>query len=293
MVKKLLLIILLSGLPSFLLFSQVKTAFSGEYSKYREELNLYMGINLNPDQKELVNSFLIKWDSSGFSNANMAKIIDLSNLLAKRKFRPVPHFTDFIKSLTEFSATKKSPDFFSSYLSGLSKMVIKPEINNENIDRFIKSISSLLRDNIMFITNALRWKIKSENLKFSYDSSLKVSLSNATITCYSQKDSTEIYKVVGVYYPEFLSFKGTSGIVTWEKAGYSRDEVYAEMSSFQINLTRNSFTSDSARLTDKRYFKDPVYGLLTDQAYYIANKERAIYPKFETYAKKFIIKNIR
>jgi hypothetical protein len=292
MIKKLLLIIILLKLFSGESFSQAKLGFSGEFGKYREELNLYMGLNLNPDQKEVVNSFLVQWDSSGFNNANMAKIIELSNQFAKRKFRPVPHFLDFLKTLTEFSKIKKSPDFFSNFLTSLSSMAMKSEIVNENIDRFIKNISSLLRENVIFSSNSVKWKIKDENLKFSYDSTFKVLLTNSTLTCYSQKDSTEIYKANGVYYPETLYFKGTSGKITWEKAGYSKEDVFAQISNYQINLTRNNFTVDSARLTDKKYFKDPVYGVLVDQAYYIANKERAIYPKFETYEKKFFIKDM-
>jgi hypothetical protein len=290
--KRFLLIIVFLKLISGDLFSQVKPAFSGEFEKFREELNLYMGPNLNPDQKALVNTFQVRWDSSGFSNINMTRIINLSNLLAKRRFRPVPHFTDYLIALTEFSHTKKSPDFFTSFLAALSSMSVKPEVNNEIIDRFIKSISSLLRDNIMYSSNSVKWKIKNENLKFSFDSIFKVIVTDATLTCYAQKDSSEIYMVNGLYLPETQYFNGTSGIITWEKAGYSKDDVFAEVNNYQINLTKNNFVIDSAKLTNKKYFKDRVYGVLTDQASYIANKERSIYPRFETYAKKFFVKNM-
>ena len=119
-----------------------------------------------------------------------------------------------------------------------------------------------------------------------------VAVSNATLTCYSQKDSTEIYNVTGKYYPEIQQFRGTKGIVTWEKAGYSRKDVFAELSDYSINLTKSSFTIDSARLTHSTYFKEPVQGLLADQAISFTNKEKANYPRFETYAKEFKIKNI-
>ena len=57
-------------------------------------------------------------------------------------------------------------------------------------------------------------------------------------------------------------------------------------------MTKSSFTIDSARLTHITYFKEPVLGSLDDQAISFTNKEKANYPRFETYTKKFKIKNI-
>jgi hypothetical protein len=292
MVKKFFLVILLFVFFSSSLFCQTKQVFSGDPAKFREELKTYMGINMNPAQTGIMNTFLTRWDSSGFSEVNMTRILDLSNQLVQRNFRPIPHFSDYLKTLTDFSITKKSPDFFNSFLTSLAKMVVKKEINNDNIDRFLKNTSSLITDNIIYNSTSARWKVKNENFRFNFDSVFKITLSNVTLACYYQKDSTEIYKVNGVYYPEFLYFQGTSGIVTWEKAGFKKEDVFAELGKYRINVTSNSFTIDSARLTHSTYFKKPVYGVLNDQTYSIANKERSIYPRFETYTKKFVIENL-
>ena len=292
MVKRFLLSILLLLLISDDSFPQAKPAFSGEINKFREELTVFMGPNLNSDQTGVVNSFLTRWDSSGFSRGNMVKIIDLSNQLAKKNMRPVPHFADYLKTLTDFSTTKKSPDFLNSFLGSMTKMLIKQEITNDVIDRFLKNTSSLILENVIYDSGSAKWKVKNENFRFSFDSVFKVTLTNVTLTCYTQKDSTEIYKVNGVYYPETLFFKGTSGMITWEKAGYSKEDVFAEFNNYRINISKNNFTIDSARLTHKTYFRQPVYGVLSDQAYSIINKERSIYPRFETYTKKFLIENL-
>ena len=290
--KRTFLSILLLIVISYNLFSQAKTVFSGEPGKFHEELKFFMGPNLNPVQTGIMNSFLTRWDSSGFSHLNMIKVIDISNQLASRNMRPVPHFTDYLKTLTDFSTTKKSLDFFNCFLTSLAKMVVKKEINNDNIDRFVKNTSSLILENVIYNTPSAKWKVKNENYRYSFDTVFKVTLTDVTLTCYYQKDSTEIYKVSGVYYPEALYFQGTKGMVTWEKAGFKKEDVFAEFDNFRINITKNSFTIDSARLTHYVYFKKPVYGLLTDQAYSIANKERSIYPRFETYTKKFFIQDL-
>ncbi len=292
MLKRLLLIIIVLKFCTGELSSQVKPVFSGESEKFKEELIAYMGINLTPDQKQIVNSFITKWDSSGFTNTQRTKIVELSAQLSKRKFRPLPHFADLLKILSDFSGNKKFSELFPYFLSAMSKMSARSEINNDLIDRFIKNISALMNENTMFSTNALKWKVKGETLKFAFDSTLKVIMTNVTISCYAQKDSTEIFNASGIFYPDAQIFVGSAGIVTWEKAGYDKSEIFAEIRKYQLNLIRNSFTVDSALLTYKKFFKEPVMGLLTDQAFHAASKERNIYPRFETYTKKFSIKNI-
>ncbi len=129
-------------------------------------------------------------------------------------------------------------------------------------------------------------------LKFVHDTVFKIAVKDVTLTCYSQRDSTEIYNASGTFFPDMKQFRGDKGIVTWEKAGYAREDVFAEISEYTIDVTRNTFTCDSARLMHKAYFKKPVYGVLTDQAATITSRERANYPQFETYTKKFQIHNI-
>ena len=292
MAKKLILGISLILITINISLSQVKSKFSGEISKFKEELTVYLGPNLNPDQTGIENSFKIKWDSSGFGKDNMVKIINIASLLAQRNMRPSPHFIDYLKTLTEFCDYKKSPDFFNYWLTGMSKLVLNTRLSNDYIDRYFRNTISMINDNIFFDSGNIKWKIKSDNIKFGFDTTFKIIVTDVTLTCFSQKDSTEIYKVTGVYYPETIEFHGSQGIITWEKAGYNKEDVFAEINNYVINNTKNSFTIDSAKLTHKTYFTQPVYGKLTDQASSYSNKERAVFPRFETYTKKFKIENL-
>ena len=251
-----------------------------------------MGPNLNPEQLANLNTFLVRWDSAAFSKENMDRIIDVSSQLSSRSMRPVPHFNDYLMTLNYFIEYKRDATFFTNWMTGLSEIAFNPRFSNDIIDRYFRNTGSMIKGNVLFESGSTKWKVKNSSLKFLHDTAFYVSVSNATLTCYSQKDSTEIYNVTGNYYPEIQQFIGTKGIVTWEKAGYAREDVFAELSDYSINTTRNSFTIDSARLTHKTYFKEPVSGSLTDQTSSFSNKEKASYPKFETYAKKFHIKDL-
>ena len=157
---------------------------------------------------------------------------------------------------------------------------------------YFKNSSLMVKENVLYESGSVKWKVKNSPLKFLHDTAIFVAVSNATLTCYFQKDSTEIYNVTGKYYPEMRQFRGTKGVVTWEKAGYSPKDVFADLYDYSINMTRSSFTVDSAKLTHTTYFKEPVPGLLADQAITYTNKDKAAFPRFETYAKEFKIKNI-
>src|SRR5450759_1400288 len=293
MSKKLAILIQLIFLVSTgILHSQAKSAFSGDPAKFRTELTSFMGPNLNADQLANLNTFLSRWDSSAFSSYIMNKIINVSVQLSSRQMRPVPHFNDFLLTLNYFIEYKRDVSFFTNWFKGLSEIAFSQTFTNDNIDRYFKNSGLMVKENVLFESGSVKWKVKNNTLKFLHDTAIYVTVSNATLTCYSQKDSTELYNVTGSYYPETQQFIGTKGVVTWEKAGYPRNEVFAELTGYTINMTKSSFTIDSAKLTHATYFKEPVTGLLADQAISFTNKEKANYPRFETYAKEFKIKNI-
>ncbi len=274
------------------LYSQLKSPFTGDPVKYKEELTAFMGPNLKDDQKANLNTFLANWDSTAFSDEDMIRIIDLTSQFYGRSMRPVPHMNNFLTTINTYIRKRGESEFLSNWLTGLSEIVFNPRVSIENIDRYIKNTELMITDNILSQMSTMRWKVKNSTLKFIHDTVFKVVVTNATLVCSSLKDSTEIYNVSGTYYPEIMEFHGTKGIVTWEKAGYARDDVFAEISNYVINTARNSFTVDSARLTHSTYFKTPVYGLLSDQSITFRDKERADYPRFETYTREFSIKNI-
>jgi len=275
-----------------ILNSQTKPAFSGDPAKFSMELTAYMGPNLKPDQLANLNAFLIRWDSSAFNKEIMDRIMNVSSQLASRQMRPVPHFNDFIMTLNDFVENKSDNAFITNWFKGLDGIAFNQLFTNDKIDKFFKNSSLMVKDNSLCQSGTVKWKVKNKTLKFLYDTAIYVSVSDATLTCYSQKDSTEIYNATGKYYPEIQLFKGTKGIVTWEKAGYSRKDVFAELADYSINMTKSSFSVDSAKFSHNAYFKKPVIGLLSDMAISFPSKEKATYPRFATYEIEFKIKNI-
>jgi hypothetical protein len=273
-------------------FSQTKPAFSGKPEQFKDELLIYMGKDLTDQNKTILDTFINKWDSSAFSKENMIMILDLSTQLAGRQMKAIPHFSQFLQTLIDFSTHKRNDDFLSYWLTGFSEMLFNPRIRNESIINYVENTSLLLEENLLINTGSVKWKVKNADIKFTHDTTFYILLNDITLTCYSHRDSTEIYNATGVFYPDLQEFYGTKGIITWEKAGYPRSDVYAEISDYVIDITRNTISCDSARLFHKTYFREPEWGILTDQAATILSREKANFPRFETYARQFRIKDI-
>ena len=288
--KLAILTLILIFISPLCLYSQVRSAFKGDASAFRKELTNYMGPNLKDDQTANLNKFLARWDSAAFSSENMARIMDIASQLSSRLLRPSPHFSDFLMTVNTFLDYRIDATSFTNWLSGLSEIAFNPRFTNDNIGRYFKNTFSMLKENVLFDSGSVKWRVKNRKLEFRHDTVFCVSVSDATLTCYTQKDSTEIYKVSGIFYPEIQQFRGTGGKITWEKAGSS--DVFAELGNFTINTTRNNFTFDSVRFTNPAWFRESVTGSLTDQAINYTNKDKAVYPKFESYTKHFKIKDL-
>jgi hypothetical protein len=293
MLKRLLTLIFTAlVLTQEITFPQIKPPFSGDSEKFSQELTAFMGTTLSEENKATLNLFLEKWDSSGFTAENKSQLIEISNRLASRQMRPVPHFIQFINTLYDFSERENTSQLIKPWLAGLGEMISKPELTNDNILRYIQNSSLLITKNILYSSASAKWVIKNSEPVFAYDSLFKAIVSNATLTCNSQGDSTEIYNASGTFYPFLQQFRGTRGTVTWEKAGYPKDYAFAQLDDYTINTTKNSFTADSAKLTHKNYFSQPVLGTLNDQASSFGSREKSIFPRFETYTKNFKIDNV-
>jgi len=291
-IKPVILNLLLLVFTAGDLFPQPKSAFSSDQSKFRDELTAFMGANLGEENGKILSGFLSLWDSTGFNEVNKTKIHDVSVKLAERQFRPVPQFLGFLNTSNDIINFKNDNALLGKWLDGLNDLLLIPQYPNTNLTTYIQNTSLLIRENLLINTSSVKWKVKGGDLRFDRDTAFRADLNNVTLTCYSQKDSTEIYNVTGSYYPSVRLLRGKKGTVTWEKVGFPRQDVFAELSDYTINVTRNNFTCDSARLTYTGYFKTPEYGSLTDQAAPVSNRDKAVYPRFETYTKQFRIKRI-
>ncbi|MBE0676103.1 MAG: hypothetical protein IH591_15715 [Bacteroidales bacterium] len=274
------------------LWSQTTKNFTGDQSTFKSELTQFMGPNLTESQKLIFNSFINKWDSLEISNDIRNSIINISSQMVARNMRPAPGFILYLNAVDKFTDSDDGWKYFEDWLKGLSETIFNPRYNNTALDKYLETSALLISENCLYKSNSVRWSIYDGDFTFTHDTVFKVNIADATLVCYSQNDSTVILNARGVYYPENYEFRGEKGRVTWEKAGYSVEEMNADINRYTVDATRNLITADSAILFHHQYFPQTILGKLTDQAARISSPDRAIFPKFETYTKKFRIDNL-
>ena len=288
--RKIIISVLTAAVLSYAACAQEQ--FSGDASKFTAEFTAFMGTYVSVAEKAEVDLFNSTYDSIFFSSGVKDQIINVANQLRSRKIRQSPGFIYFIRTLMAFVKTAQGQDEISAWLSGLSETIFDPRFTNSSIEKYIEVTGLLLTDRTIYSAGSLKWKARSGDVQFVRDTIFRISISNATMTCYLNKDSTEIYNFSGTYYPDIFRLHCQTGRITWEKAGYKSTDVFASVSDFDIDATKSEFRCDSSMLTHSTYFRQPVKGILTDRVTHIISPDKATVPVFETFETRFVIKNI-
>jgi hypothetical protein len=289
---KKIIIILSTTLISLAARGQITNQFSGDQSTFTSELTAFMGTLVSKPEKAEVDLFISLYDSTSFSPHVKDKIINVASQLRSRRVRQVPGFIYFVRTLTAFAATNQGQDEIDAWLSGLSETIFDPRFSNTSIEKYIEVTGLMLTDRTIYSEGSLRWKAKNGKVEFVRDTIFRIHITDATMTCFLNRDSTEIYDFSGTYFPDIFTLRCDKGRITWEKAGYKSSDVYALVSDFDIDATKSEFTCDSSLLTHSTYFREPVKGILTDKVTHIISPDKATVPRFETLETRFVIKNI-
>lgn len=290
--KKIVTLFLALTALSLTMSGQITSQFSGKVSEFRTELLDYMSTSVSESQKEELEEFVTCWDSLSYSDKVKELIVNVGSQIRGRKIRPVPGFLSYLSTLTDFASTAQTEEKTINWLTGLSEAIFNPRFSNAEIEKFIEVSGLLVFDNTIYRTGSIKWKAKGGTTEFVRDTLFKVMIEGATMTCYQATDSTEIYDFTGIYYPDVFLLHCINGVVTWEKAGYNREDVSATVTDFDIDVTKSEFTCDSSFLTHSTYFRQPVQGKLTDRASHIISPDKASMPRFETLETRFIIDDI-
>lgn len=273
-------------------FGQKFTGFSGKASQYPTEVKLMFGNDIQKDEEELIGNFSVDWRNNVYDSIQKKKIIAFSNLMYDRKSRK----TQFKQLITLLTAFKESKDSSGNYQVWLDYMPVFVEARKTSVgvlSTFLENLTNLVKSDLVFMTNATQWKYTGGDHVFKVENDvLYVIFPQGMLKCYSKRDSIAIDATSGRWSPTGNKWLGANGIVTWERAGYDKNEVFAKLSKYTIELNKTEYKADTVAFTYGKYFKQPVLGKLTDMVMDLQGSSSATYPQFETYGKRFYFKNL-
>jgi len=95
-------------------------------------------------------------------------------------------------------------------------------------------------------------------------------------------DSIGISNIKGSFLIMDNIFVGEQGQVNWSTAGYNREEVFAQVKGFELDVTSPQFLFRGAKLTFKNVFDKPIVGDLEFKPEKATNINSNHYPKFSS-----------
>lgn len=281
--KKFILIAILLMTIGTSLFSQQLKPFTNSPSNLIFELNEYFGITKEPFQAII--SFSSQWDRGDFNDSSKRTITFCVYKMHKKGLKR-PLVLKFLSTINMFSERKQSEDSFLSWMNTMDELVEERSIRK--FQKFLNQSHDLLSSQILSRSASRYWKYRGGDFYFFTDTVLKLKFTGGDLICTSGRDSSEIFQTNGTYYPHKNYWRGENGQLNWKRVGKS-DVMSAVFSHYFIYLKRSQYSADSVVFTDKKYFKVPMLGRLTEKIHGSKTTKRTSYPRFYSYQKNYVV----
>lgn len=275
-----------------IVFAQPKQ-FSADSVEFVGQVEEFVGNSLqNEEEAAAFAKFISIYESDTLMTPDeRAEIREVFNLFLKKKARPAPHYIDFIRCYINFRYEETQKHNFEVWKRSVIEVVTnrKPELSN--LTRYLESTLSLVTQGNLYKSTSVTWKPSTNDYRFILNGGIFIELSTTDLVCYSKRDSIILYDTRGTYDPIGMVWRGIGGLITWERAGFSRDSVFARLHNYSIDMTGSDYVADSVSFTNLQFFDYPLAGRLEDKVKLIQGPASATYPRFDSYQKNFDIKN--
>jgi hypothetical protein len=273
----------------FISLAQAPKSFSSDASKYLSELQSFMEATNKKEGAEIMAAFSPVW--SKFSSEMQQTIITTSNGMLQKRMKAFPDFKEYVRALMAFSNSNQTPGNFTAWHKSLEKML---EGKSRSYTNYVSTMGGLFKDNTLYSSASTQWMVSAADYTLDYDSLPKVNFTKIDLSSKARGDSITIYNTSGSFYPTSDIFYGNGGRVTWERAGIKPTDMFADLISYRINVTKGEYVSDSAmfHVKNNEYMNRPISGKVTDKIIAGTNSETINYPKFDSHDKAISIKNI-
>jgi len=277
------------GFAQFSSAQQLKS-FTHDNDKFIVELEEFFAMGDPKAAKKLVQEvFLPVWNSGHYSPQQKERVYKMSDLMLKEKKKAVD-FENYMYALMSFAKSMKPASDFDAFHDGMEKTITK--LSRKGFTEYLEVCKWLFTDHILYESQAVKWVANYDAYKIEFDSLPKIVFGKLDLRAYSKRDSSIIYGTQGVYYPTITTWVGKGGKIDWSRAGFDPSKTYADIGNYQINTTKSQYSIDSVTFHHPDYLPQPHVGILTEKILADVDEESASYPRFDSYNKRIIIKDM-
>jgi len=271
---------------------QVLRRFSTDFTKYPDELALFMGQSVSEDEAVALTEYSDEWASGAIPDSIKSYIIAVSNFMLGKNARPKPHYMLFLNTLNKLDSIFPDTVSYMNWKKAFYDLAGKTDTRLTQIENFLEFSFDLFSGRYIHKSSAMAWIDEEGSFIITYEDSLRIRFKADVLTCKVVRDSFNIYRTTGIYNPMSGIWKGTGGTVTWERSEYDTATVHAELGRYEINMNLSYFTADSVNFYNKNYFDYPLLGKIEEHAESVKTPGQMNYPKFESYQSDYKIKEL-
>ncbi|MFZ4799312.1 MAG: hypothetical protein ACOYMA_17565 [Bacteroidia bacterium] len=280
--KKIIFFALIYFVSNTVLLAQRPTSFSYDPNVFITEFEAFMRSGKS-DAKDEAENFSANYNTGKFSLPQKQQMVKLCNEMLQKQMQPSYEFYYYMQTINALVANNQMAKFdnWHKTLNGALKK------NTEEFKRFLNVSKNVFADNIMLKMGTSTWVCNAANVDLKMEGQATFIFKNLDLICYTPGDTFEILRTNGKYYAGTNQFVGKGGKVDWSRVGLDTSRVYAKLNNYIINLNDGLMTADSAMLTYKDRFKEPVMGKVIDKPLGSSQGNKSIYPQFESTSQTF------
>lgn len=269
-------------------FSQAPS-FSTDSIKFFEESKDWLGTVDKGDAKKFMDEFEVQWYGGKFSDQQRMRVYQTANLMREKRLKPYPDYKAYLTSLSKFVQREQPDGAFEEWHKSIDQMASG---NKRRFADYLGVCSNLFSENIIFKSSSTVWRSDKSNFTFKIKNKKPlVEFENVNLICLAKGDSGVIYETSGIFDPLKNIWTGEGGKVTWSRAALDVKTTYAELKNYKIGLKSAGYNADSV-MFHTPYFTEPIEGELAEKVLSNRGPDKVVFPRFESYDKRLVIKNI-
>jgi len=267
-------------------------SFSEEPEKFPIDLMLLVKDQISTEEEFIIKVFTNFWNSDSLTIEQKAEIISISNDLLKKTVTSTKHFVTYVSIIIQLPKNQSLEREYVTCSKGLQHFAQQEEVPITWLNSFLSNSLALFTRNAVFIDLSHEWKASNDHYSFHFSSLLTLQFDNTNLICKDEKDSIAILSTSGIYYPIKNAWKGNGGKVTWIRSKLPENEIFATLTGYKIDFTKNDYEADSVWFTNLDYFDQPALGRLKDNVIRSSRPENITVPEFNTYGQRQRIENL-
>ncbi len=178
--------------------------FSNRLDKYTYELNEFLSFKASKNKKKEIESLMFEfnnfWNSDTLSKANKNAIIDMSNMMVKKRYQASPTFLLFIDNVVSIKRDEDNTNNFDAWINSIKYYVKKKRTGY--LHNYFKYSSEFFKTHRIYVKAKKSWTLSNGKMTIEEEKHNPVFVfSRVDLVGSTDKDSSYILRSSGKYYP--------------------------------------------------------------------------------------------